>query len=66
MITVNGALTGTAPVARITVPDSDYQTGTQVLTGTAVSSNHTKFTVTPQTSPSQGWEVDSEGKLQKK
>ncbi|QUY17886.1 InlB B-repeat-containing protein [Treponema vincentii] len=51
MITINGTLTGTAPVARITVPNTAYNTSTQVLTDaitTGSPQNYTKFTVTPQ------------------
>ncbi|MBC6719020.1 right-handed parallel beta-helix repeat-containing protein [Treponema sp. Marseille-Q4130] len=67
-ITVNSSLTpagGTA--ARITVPDANYQTTTQVLTGSAVGSEYGKFTVTPQDSGGgnvQNWKVDSSGNLQ--
>ena len=61
-----GALTGTAPVARITVPDANYAATTQVLDG-AISNgtpaNYTKFTVTPQTSPARKWIIDEHGKL---
>ena len=62
-ITVDNGLTGTAPVARITVPNEKYQTGTPVLTGNAVNTEHGKFTVTPQTSPAKKWIVDEHGKL---
>lgn len=67
-ITVNSWLTpagGTA--ACITVPDANYQTTTQVLTGSAVGSEYSKFTVTPQDSGGgnvQNWKVDSSGNLQ--
>ncbi|UTC51265.1 leucine-rich repeat protein [Treponema sp. OMZ 855] len=70
-IKLNGALTGTPPVARITVPNDKYLPTTQVLTGsitagTSPNQNYTKFTVTPQTL-SDGkilyWEVDAAGKL---
>ena len=64
-ITVDNGLTGTAPVARITVPNEKYQVGTQVLTGGAVNTEHSKFIVTPQTTPSQKWTIDEQGKLQK-
>ena len=66
MITVDGALTGTAPVARIT-PDT-YNTTTQVLTGGAVGTEHGKFTVTPKdlgSGNTQQWEINSTGFLQK-
>ena len=61
-----GALTGTAPVARITVPDDKYLPSTQVLTaGTGVTlENETyKFAVTPQTSTAQPWTVGGNGYL---
>ena len=60
-ITVDGELTGTAPVARITVPDGKYDPNTQVLTGSAISSNYTKFAVTPKGTTS--WYVGSNGRL---
>ena len=63
-ITVDNGLTGTAPVARITVPNDKYDPSTQVLTGDAVNTEHTKFTVTPQTAPSQNWKVGNNGYLQ--
>ena len=66
MITVDGALTGTHPVARIT-PDT-YNTTTQVLTGGAVGTEHGKFTVTPKdlgSGNTQQWEINSTGFLQK-
>lgn len=59
-------LTGTAPVARITVPDANYAVTTQVLEGDiryGQPKNYTKFTVTPK--GSQKWEVDMDGFLQK-
>ena len=69
MITVDGALTGTAPVARIT--PATYAITTQVLTGsitagTSPNQNYTKFTVTPQTLSGGKilyWEADASGKL---
>ena len=66
MITVNAALTGTAPVARIT-PET-YNTATQVLDGSKVSTEHGKFTVTPKdlgSGNTQQWEINSTGFLQK-
>ena len=64
-ITVDGELTGTAPVARITVPDGKYDPSTKVLDGSAVGSEHTKFTVTPKTTPPlQNWKVGNNGYLQ--
>ena len=67
-IMLSAALTGTAPAARITVPHIKYASATKVLAGTAalLNSEHSKFTVTPQTL-SDGkilyWEVDAAGKL---
>ena len=52
--------------ARITVPNDQYQTTTQVLTGSITDGtpqNYTKFTVTPQTSPAKKWMVGEQGKL---
>ena len=74
MITIDGTLTpvdGTA--ARITVPDSQYQQTTQVLTGsitagTAPNQNYTRFTVTPQNvggGTTQEWQISDTGHLQK-
>ena len=66
MITVDGALTGTHPVARIT--PAAYNTTTQVLTGGAVVTEHSKFTVTPKdlgSGNTQQWEINSTGFLQK-
>lgn len=65
-ITVEDSLTGDAPVARITVPNGNYQVGTQVLTGSnnaAISSNHLKFSVTRGGTPEKNWYVDTDGKL---
>ena len=58
-ITVDGALTGTHPVARIT--PATYNTTTQVLTGGAVGTNYNKFTVTPN--GSEHWIVGNSGTL---
>ncbi len=67
VITITGgALTGTAPVARITVPNNKYLPGTQVLTaasGVTLANRTYKFAVTPQTSPAQPWTVGGNGKL---
>ena len=62
-ITVNAALTGTAPVARIT--PENYSKTTQVLTGGAVGTEHGKFEVTPEVSGSNSnfWAVTEDGKL---
>ena len=62
----DGPLTGTAPVARITVPDNKYNTSTQVLiagTGVDLASQAGKFTVTRGGSPAKNWCVGSNGKL---
>ncbi|GMO48800.1 MAG: hypothetical protein Ta2G_05080 [Termitinemataceae bacterium] len=58
-ITVNGALSH-SPAAKIS-PIS-YDTSTQVLDGTYVSSQHAKFTVTTP-SDNTAWGVDINGKL---
>ena len=68
VITITGgALTGTAPVARITVPDNKYLTSTQVLAagaGVTLANETYKFAVTPQTSPTpQPWTVGGNGFL---
>ena len=60
-ITVNGSLSH-AHAARITVPNTAYNTSTQVLAGTIIGGspqNYTKFTVTPQkvTENSENWNV---------
>ena len=65
-ITIPAALTGTAPVARITVADSQYLTTRQVLeagTGVTLKNETYKFAVTPQTSPAQQWTVGGNGCL---
>ena len=63
MITVNNTLSlqgGTA--ARIT--PAAYNTATQVLTGSKVGTEHTKFTVTPElATPPKTWLVGSDGML---
>ena len=61
MITVDGALTGTAPAARLT--PKTYAAGRQVLDGSAVGSVYNKFEVTPQSTPPTTWSVGSDGKL---
>ena len=65
MINIVGALTGTAPVARIT--PENYAYTTQVLygaitAGTAPNQNYTKFDVTPYGSIL--WTINSSGCLQ--
>ena len=70
-IKLNGALTGTPPVARITVPNDKYLPTTQVLignvtAGTAPNQNYTKFTVTPKDvggGSMQQWEINASGCL---
>ncbi|MGP1602416.1 leucine-rich repeat protein, partial [Treponema sp.] len=66
-ITVDSVLTGTAPVARITVPNNKYLPTTQVLTadsGVTLENETYKFAVTPQTSPTpQEWTVGGNGRL---
>ena len=61
-------LTGTAPVARITVADDKYLTNTQVLTagsGVNLANEYTKFSVTPQivSGNTVYWTVGGNGKL---
>ena len=67
VITITGgALTGTAPVARITVLDNKYLTSTQVLAagaGVTLANETYKFAVTPQTSTAQQWTVGGNGYL---
>ncbi|MFC1240119.1 InlB B-repeat-containing protein [Treponema vincentii] len=67
-ITIDGTLTGTAPVARITVPNTAYNTSAQVLAGTITGGspqNYTKFTVTPQdvVDGKMFWYITAAGKL---
>lgn len=61
-----GTLTGTSPVARITVEHTQYEEGKQVLDGTPelLNSEHGKFTVTPKSGG--GWKVNNQGKLEMK
>ena len=64
-ITVDGYLSPQGgKAARITVEDSQYKEDTQVLTGSAVNTEHGKFTVTPKNG--QDWEVDESGCLKHK
>lgn len=63
-ITVDGELTGTAPVACITVPDDKYNPSTQVLDGSAVGTEHDKFTVTPK--GLEEWYITATGALKKR
>ena len=63
-ITIPAALTGTAPVARIT--PSSYMAAIQVLKGSAVGTEHAKFTVTPQDLGNDKisyWEANDQGRL---
>ena len=65
-ITVTGSLTPPdGIVARITVADYKYQPTTQVLTGSVVAAQYTKFAVTPKETGGKTlyWEVDADGKL---
>ena len=62
MITVDGELTGTAPVACIT--PKNYSAGLRVLDGSKVGTEYGKFSVTPQTSPAKKWTIDEQGNLQ--
>ncbi|MGP1459361.1 MAG: InlB B-repeat-containing protein [Treponema sp.] len=63
-ITVDDALTGSAPVARIT-PEI-YSTAKQVLAGSAVGTEYEKFIVTPEAgSPPKLWKIKDNGYLQK-
>jgi hypothetical protein len=58
-ITINGALTGTSPVATIYMNDYESEEPVQVLAGDyGVSSNYTRFAVANPI-----WGVDSNGKL---
>ena len=63
-IKLNGALTGTPPVARITVPNDKYLPTTQVLTadtGVTLANETYKFAVTPK--GSEKWTVGGNGCL---
>ena len=61
-ISLPEVLSGTAPVvARITIADDQYLSTTQVLTGGAVGTEYSKFTVTPK--GNNKWSVDKQGKL---
>ena len=61
-ISLNGKLTGTRPIGRITVPDGSYSEGTKVLDGDiTVGENYKKFTVTSKSG--QNWYIDSNGEL---
>ena len=62
-IKLSETLSGAVPVARIT--PATYNTTTQVLTGSAVGTEHDKFTVTPEGTDKE-WEIDSAGALIKK
>ncbi|WP_432847815.1 hypothetical protein [Treponema denticola] len=61
MITVNDAWTGSSLVARIR-PES-YSKTVKVLTGSTVSANHTRFTVTPDSETGMPWYIDAGGNL---
>ena len=61
-ISLNGKLTGTRPVGRITVSDTNYNTSTKVLNGDITDDdNYKKFTVTLEGSTQ--WYIDANGKL---
>ena len=68
---MNGTLTGTAPVARITVGDDNYKYSTQVLAGdrtTGSPENYTKFTVTSKVIEdgiAEIWKIKANGNLEK-
>ena len=67
LINVAGPLTAEPPVARITPKTYSLFSPVKVLDGNAVGSEHGKFTVTKQTSPTtQEWAVGSDGKLKHK
>ena len=70
-INVDGALTGSVPVARITMAYGEYLPTRQVLDGTAVDSNNAKFIVTDQELGTDNhhnhvrkWSIKSDGYLQ--
>ena len=61
-ISLNGKLTGTRSIGRITVPDGRYSEGTKVLDGDITDDeNYKKFTVTPKSG--QNWYINIAGKL---
>ena len=64
-ITVTAPLTAEDPAARITVPNTAYNTYTQVLDGSAalLNSEHGKFQVTPK--GDEYWTVGNDGRLTK-
>ena len=63
-IIVAGALTPQGGIAaRITVADNRYNMSTQVLDGSAVGSEHLKFSVTRGGTPPKNWYVGNDGKL---
>ncbi|WP_029409258.1 InlB B-repeat-containing protein, partial [Treponema pedis] len=62
-ITVNGALNPPQGGKAACITPQTYTGGTQVLDGSTVSSEHDKFTVTPEDSTQ--WFVDSSGNLTK-
>ena len=67
LINVADPLTAEPPVARITPKTYSLFPPVKVLDGNAVGSEHGKFTVTKQTSPTtQEWAVGSDGKLKYK
>lgn len=62
MITIEDVLNPADGIAaRITVGTTDYNPGTKVLDGSKVSTEHDKFTVTPNSGG--GWKVNNTGHL---
>ncbi|MBQ6029711.1 MAG: leucine-rich repeat domain-containing protein [Treponema sp.] len=68
-LTIEGKLTGSGKIARLTPTTDDYDVMRVVLklasgvTDTTLAEAACKFAVTPQTSPAQDWTVGSDGKL---
>ena len=65
MITVDGVLSPAGGIAaRITVGFTQYLPTTQVLTGSKVNTEYTKFTVTPKSgTPLEYWGINNTGNL---
>ena len=65
MITISGTLTPpNGKAARITVADEKYLPATQVLTGSKVNTEYTKFTVTPKSGTRlEYWGINNTGNL---
>lgn len=70
-LTIEGKLTGSGKIARITPTSADYDVRREVLkladgvTDTSLAQECYKFDVTPQASPAQDWVVGVDGKLTK-